>query len=55
MGKAKRKPPSMPKWFWYGVMDGCWFCEKKNCSNCKHVRAYRKEFFPKKVKGRSLK
>lgn len=54
MSKAKRKPPEMPKWFWYAIVDGCWFCKKRNaCGTCKAIRDYRKEAFPKKVKGRN--
>ena len=54
MGKVKhRKPPTMPHWWWFDS-DGCWFCKNRNgCSNCGVVKKYRKEFFPKKIKGRN--
>lgn len=52
MRKKRRKPPQMPKWFWW-CMDGCWCCkDRNNCNNCKEVRKYRKKFLPKKTKGR---
>lgn len=54
MSKIKyRKPPTMPKWFWWG-QDDCWFCKNKNnCSNCSVVKRYRKECFGNKRKGRN--
>ena len=52
MKRVRRKPPTMPRWFWYSVMDGCWNCKDRNgCHNCRLVMQYRKESFPGKVKG----
>lgn len=36
MGQRKHKPPDMPHWFWYAVLDGCWCCKNRNnCHQCK--------------------
>ncbi len=53
MGRTKRrKPPTMPRWFWFDI-DGCWFCnDRNNYSNCSFVKKYRKEYFAPKQKGR---
>lgn len=52
----RKKPPTMPHWFWL-AQDGCWFCKyqinQKGCHNCSINKAYRKEFFEKKIKGRN--
>lgn len=50
--RKKFKAPEMPKWFWLGVLDGCWCCKDKHaCNHCKRVRKFRKDFFAKKYKG----
>lgn len=49
-----RKPPQMPRWYWLDT-DGCWFCKNRNaCSNCSIVKRYRKKYFTKKEKGKTL-
>lgn len=52
MKQKFRKPPTMPHWFWYAILDGCWCCKNRNgCNNCRQAKKYRKEFFHKKIKG----
>lgn len=46
MGKIKYRKikPSVPRYWWYAIVDGCWCCKNRNnCGNCKQAKIFNAE------------